>query len=193
MEILNYDTYDQGTVLFDTMGFAAPLDHTPLILIPGVLTMAWGAVVRVIAAALGAEVEEIRETHEKAAAETTFRIPAGEVPKGTQAGLRFEVQAIVHGKPKIVLEHVTRLRDDVAPSWPKLGQHGGYRVDIQGNPSFLCELQMKGESGDHNEGGLVATALRVLNAIPAVCAAKPGVLSILDLPVAMCAGAMYER
>jgi hypothetical protein len=50
---------------------------------------------------------------------------------------------------------------------------------------------MKGESGDHNEGGLVATALRVLNAIPAVCAAKPGVLSILDLPVAMCAGAMY--
>lgn len=193
MEILNYDTYDQGTVLFDTMGFAKPLDHTPLILIPGVLTMAWGAVVRVIAAALDVEVEEIRETHEKAAAETTFRIPAGEVPKGTQAGLRFEVQAIVDGKPKIVLEHVTRLRDDVAPSWPKLAQHGGYRVDIQGNPSFLCELQMKGESGDHNEGGLVATALRVLNAIPAVCAAKPGVLSILDLPVGMCSGAMYAR
>jgi 4-hydroxy-tetrahydrodipicolinate reductase len=192
MEILNYDTYDQGTVLFDTMGFAKPLDATPLILIPGVLTMAWGAVVRVIAAALGVEVEEIRETHEKRAADSTFRIPAGEVPKGTMAGLRFEVQAIVHGQPNIILEHVTRLRDDVAPDWPKLADHGGYRVDIRGNPSLLCELQLRGEDGDHNTGGLVATALRVLNAIPAVCAAKPGVLSILDLPVALCSGAMYR-
>ena len=45
MEILNYATYDQPTVLFDTMGFAKPMDHTPLLLIPGVLTMAWGSTV----------------------------------------------------------------------------------------------------------------------------------------------------
>jgi len=64
---------------------------------------------------------------------------------------------------------------------------------VYGNPSLHCELQLKGENGDHNTGGLVATAMRVLNAIPAVCAAKTGVLSILDLPVAMSAGAMYER
>src|SRR5262249_43239958 len=42
MEILDYATYDQATVLFDTMGFAKPLDHTPLLLVPGVLTLAWG-------------------------------------------------------------------------------------------------------------------------------------------------------
>jgi 4-hydroxy-tetrahydrodipicolinate reductase len=192
MEILNYDTYDQGTVLFDTMGFAKPLDHTPLLLLPGVLTFAWGSVVRVIAAALGVEIEDFRETHAKRAAETAFRIPSGEIPAGTQAGLRFEVQGIVHGQPKIVVEHVTRLRDDVAPDWPKLAHGGGYRIEIDGNPSFVCELQMRGEDGDHNTGGLVATAMRVLNAIPAVCAAKPGLLSILDLPVAMSAGAMYE-
>ena len=35
------------------------------------------------------------------------------------AGLRFEVQGIVNGRPAIVLEHVTRLRDDIAPDWPK--------------------------------------------------------------------------
>src|SRR5258706_9588207 len=120
MEILNYDTYDQGEVLFDTMGFAKPLDHTPLILIPGVLTMAWGAVVRVIAVALGVEIEEIRETHEKRSVDETFRISAGEVPAGTQAGVRFGVQGLVHGKPEIILEHVTRLRNDVAPDWPRL-------------------------------------------------------------------------
>jgi len=192
MEILNYDTYDQAQVLFDTMGFAKPMDHTPLILIPGVLTIAWGAVVRVIAAALGVEVEEIREAHEKRATDRAFEIPAGPVPAGTMAGLRFEVQGIVRGRPAIVLEHVTRLRDDIAPEWPQPTGNGCYRVLIDGNPSLKCELQLAGEDGDENTGGLVATAMRILNAIPAVCAAKPGVLSILDLPVAMARGAMYR-
>src|SRR6266568_6707117 len=31
-EILNYATYSQPDVLFDTMGFGKPLDHTPLLL-----------------------------------------------------------------------------------------------------------------------------------------------------------------
>ena len=42
---------------------------------------------------------------------------------------------------------------------------------------------MMGEDGDHNTGGLLVTAMRVLNAIPAVCAAPPGLLSTLDLPL----------
>lgn len=48
---------------------------------------------------------------------------------------------------------------------------------------MTCELTLEGEDGDHNTGGLVATAARMLNAIPAVCAAKPGLLSPLDLPL----------
>ncbi|HEY8514720.1 MAG TPA: diacylglycerol kinase [Candidatus Binatia bacterium] len=192
MEVLNYDTYDQAQVLFETMGFAKPLDHTPLLLIPGVLTIAWGSVVHVLAAALGVELEEIREKHERRPAERAFDVAAGHVPQGTTAALRFEVQGIVRGRPAIVVEHVTRLVDDIAPDWPRLPGGGGYRVAIEGNPSFTCDLHMRGEDGDHNTGGLVATAMRVLNAIPAVCAAKPGVLSLLDLPVATARGAMYR-
>src|SRR3954447_6534768 len=67
LEILNYDTYDQPEVLFGTMGFAQPLDHVPLLLFPGALSYAWGGVIGQIAESLGVEVEEIRETHEKAA------------------------------------------------------------------------------------------------------------------------------
>src|SRR5215813_6937932 len=97
MEILDYATYDQATVLFDTMGFAQPLDHTPLLLIPGVLTLAWGPVVHAIAAALGTEVDEIRETYDRRATETAFTVPSGPVPAGTAAALRFEVQGMVRG------------------------------------------------------------------------------------------------
>ena len=183
MEIVNYDTYNQATVLFETMGFGKPMDHTPLILIPGVLSLAWGPVVRQIAAGLDVKVDEVREVHEKRATETAFDIPAGRVPAGTMAALRFEVQAIVKGRPAIVLEHVTRLRDDLAPEWPQPPGSGCYRVIIKGNPSLNVDLTLAADDGDHNTGGLIATAMRLLNAIPAVCAAKPGLLSALDLPL----------
>ena len=183
MEIVNYATYEQPQVLFETMGFGKPLDHTPLILIPGVLALAWGPVVRQLAAGLGVEIEELREAHERRATETGFDIPSGRVPAGTMAALRFEVQGIVRGRPAIVVEHVTRLRDDLAPEWPTPSGSGCYRVLVDGSPSLACELTLRGEDGDHNTGGLVATAMRILNAIPAVCAAPPGLLSALDLPL----------
>jgi 4-hydroxy-tetrahydrodipicolinate reductase len=42
---------------------------------------------------------------------------------------------------------------------------------------------MVGADGDHNSGGLLATAMRLLNAIPAVCDAPPGLLTPTDLPM----------
>jgi 4-hydroxy-tetrahydrodipicolinate reductase len=180
MEILNYDTYDQPEVLFGTMGFAQPLDHMPLLLFPGALSYAWGGAIGQIAESLGVELEEIRETHEKASLDHDISLAVGDVPAGTMAGLRFEVQGIVGGRPAIVIEHVTRLDDSVAPEWP----HGnGYRIEIKGSPSFTVELEMEGDDGDHNIGGLVGTAMRLLNAVPAVCAASPGLLSTFDLPL----------
>jgi len=183
IEILNYNTYMQPEVIFETMGFGQPMDHTPLLLLPGILTSAWGPVVQVLAAGLGVEVEEVRETYERVPAEETYETPVGTIEKGTVAGLRFEVQGVVGGQPRIVVEHVTRMHDDVAPDWPQPLGKGGYRVTTKGNPNLQIDFQMEGESGDHNEAGLLTTAMRVLNAVPAVCEAPPGLLSVLDMPL----------
>jgi 2,4-diaminopentanoate dehydrogenase len=190
-EILNYATYDQPEVLFHTMGFAQPLDHTPILLMPGVLSLAWGCAVNVIAAGLGADLDDVREVIvEKAPAPETFEVPSGTVEKGTMAGLRFEVQGIVGGEPRIVIEHVTRLREDIAPQWPAPPGKGGYRVRVEGSPSLTCELQLEGDGGDENSGGLIVTAMRLLNAIPAVVEAPSGLLSALDLPLVTGRGLM---
>ena len=190
MEILNYNTYMQPEVIFETMGFGKPMDQTPLLLLPGILTSAWGPVVHVIAAGLGVEVDDIRETYERVPADETFETPVGTIEKGTVAGLNFEVQGIIGGEPRIVVNHVTRMHDDVAPEWPQPLGKGGYRVITRGNPNLQIDFQMEGESGDHNEAGLLTTAMRVLNAIPAVCAAPPGLLSVLDLPLVTGRGLM---
>src|SRR6266540_6865028 len=191
MEILDYATYDQPEVLFHTMGFAHPLDHTPILLVPGVLSLAWGCVVNVIAAGLGVKLDDVREVVvEKVAAPETFTVPSGTIEKGTMAGLRFEVQGIVGGEPRVIVEHVTRMHDTAAPDWPQPSGQGSYRVLLEGDPKIKCELEFVGEGGDHNAGGLLMTAMRILNAIPAVCDAPPGLLSPLDLPLVTGKGRM---
>jgi 4-hydroxy-tetrahydrodipicolinate reductase len=187
-EVVNYATYDQPEVIFGTMGFGKPLDATPLLLVPGALRFAWGGTLRLLAEGLGVALDEIREVHERRAADETFETPGGRVEKGTMAALRFEVQGIVAGRPALVVEHVTRLRDDLAPDWP--GGAEGYRVLIRGVPRIACTLEMADEHGDAAVGGVVLTATRLVNAIPAVCAAAPGLLSALDLPLVTGRGRM---
>ena len=134
--------------------------------------------------ALGVRLDEIREEHERLPAPESFDTAMGRIEMGTCAAVRFEVQGIVDGKPMIVAAHVNRLRDDIGPHWDHLsgGKRSGYKIELRGSPSFTCEIEPMGEDGDHNTAGITGTALRVINAIPAVCEAPPGVVSILDLP-----------
>ena len=182
-EILNYNTYNQGMVLFDIMGFGRPIDEVPMILQPGVLTMAWGSVVRQLAAALDVELDSVDEWYERCPALETFEVDAGTIEKGTAAALHFEVRGMRNGRAAIVLEHVTRLHDDLAPEWPQPAGHGCYRVMVSGEPNYTLDLQLLGSDGDHNTAGLKATAMRLVNSIPAVVEGAPGLLTALDLPL----------
>ncbi|HEY7917649.1 MAG TPA: hypothetical protein VIC86_11800 [Acidimicrobiales bacterium] len=182
-EILNYNTYNQPMVLFDIMGFGRPLDQIPMILQPGVLTMAWGSVVRQLAAGLDAELDSVEEWYERRPATETFEVDAGTIEKGTAAALHFEVRGMRDGRAVIVLEHVTRLHDDLAPEWPRPAGHGCYRVQVSGEPNYTLDLQLLGSDGDHNTAGLKATAMRLVNAVPSVVEASPGLVTALDLPL----------
>jgi 4-hydroxy-tetrahydrodipicolinate reductase len=179
-EIINYATYDQPEVLFDTMGFGQPMESTPLLLVPGALTFGWGGVIRILAEGLGLELDEIREVHDRRPAVRPIQVGEHTVEPGTMGALRFEVQGVVDGRVALVVDHVTRLDDDLAPEWPS--GKGGYRLLIQGVPNMRCEYEFEDEHGDHAVGGVILTATRIVNAIPAVCAAEPGLLSALDLP-----------
>jgi len=182
-EVLNYNTYNQPMVLFDIMGFGRSLDEVPMILQPGVLTMAWGSVVRQLAAGLDVELDAVEEWYERKPATETFDVDAGTIEKGTAAALHFEVRGMRGGRAVIVLEHITRLHDDLAPEWPQPAGHGCYRVMVTGEPNYTLDLQLLGSDGDHNTAGLKATAMRLVNAIPAVVDGAPGLLTALDLPV----------
>jgi 2,4-diaminopentanoate dehydrogenase len=184
MEIVDYATYDSAVVMFDVMGFGKPMDEIPMLLQPGVLSLAWGSVVRQLAAGLGIALDQVTEQYVREPAPEDFDIASGHIPKGSAAGVRFEVLGMVNGEAAVVLEHVTRLREDLCPDWPQPAQAGGsYRVEVTGEPSYAMDICLSSPNGDHNHAGLVATAMRIVNAIPAVVAAEPGIVTTLDLPL----------
>jgi hypothetical protein len=75
---------------------------------------------------------------------------------------------------------------DVAPGWPTSESDATYRVDIDGDPDIHCELTLGAAEG-HGAGraAMAATAMRVVNAIPYVVDAEPGLLSSLDVPATL--------
>lgn len=180
MEIVNYDTWDNPFTMFEIMGFGKEDASQSLLLSPGSTTMAWGPVIELVAASIGLELDSIVERHELLLADADVLIASGTVPKGTISGMRFEIVGLAGGEERIVVEHVTRLRDDDAPHWPQ-GQ--GYRILIEGEPHVKLEVELSSDLGDHNHAGCLATAMHVLNAIPAVVESSPGVKTMLDLPV----------
>jgi 4-hydroxy-tetrahydrodipicolinate reductase len=70
------------------------------------------------------------------------------------------------------------------PEWPQPAEGGGcYRVEVTGEPMMRLDLTHRGEHGDHNVSGMVTTAMRLVNAVEAVCAAPAGLVVAKDLPL----------
>jgi hypothetical protein len=184
MEIADYATYDGAIVMFDVMGFGKPLDEVPLLFQPGVLGVAWGCAIRQLAAGLKIDIDTITESYEREPAPEAFDIAAGHIPKGGVAAVRFQINGMVDGHPAIVVEHVTRLRGNLRPDWAQPAQPGGsYRVEITGEPSYAVDICPTSHYGDHNHAAIAGGAARIVNAIPAVIAAPPGIRTTLDLPL----------
>src|SRR4029077_8276553 len=184
MEIADYATYDGATVMFDVMGFGNRIGDFPMLFQPGVLSIAWGTAIRQLAAGLGIEVDEIKDSVEQEPAPEDFDIAAGHIAKGTVAALRFQIEGMVKGTPVIVVEHVTRLRADLRPDWAQPAHPGGsYRVEITGEPSYFVDIVPTSRNGGAPYAAILAAAGRIVNAIPDVLAAEPGIRTTLDMPL----------
>jgi hypothetical protein len=183
-EIFNYSTYNAPEAVRDLVGFGTPLDSVPPMVMEGIPTMVWGGTIRLLARALGVELDEIREIEERLPLAETVTVPVGTFEQGTQGALRFEVQGIVDGRPAIVVEHITRIHEDAAPDWPRSTDgRGAHGVRIKGRPNIELSIESEYPGGDRVAGGNATAAAHIVNAIPAVCRAESGLLDILDLPL----------
>ena len=187
-EIFDYADYPVAFTMFEVFGFGKPVEHRCIMEFPGVQQSAWGPPVRMVADHLGVELDEIRETYEKRITDRRLDVAAGVIEAGTVGAVRFETIGVVDGRDAIIIEHVNRVAADIAPEWATADRDGTYRVLVDGDPSFQNEFTL-GSAEDASEQGMIATTMRVVNAIPFVCAAPPGLVTSTDLPPLLPKGA----
>ena len=190
-EIFDYSTYDQPDSVRYLVGMGQPMDEVPPMVAPTIPTMVWGGQLRLMARALGVELDDITESVDRLPLEDTVETAAmGTFEAGTQGALRFEVRGIVDGEPAIVIEHVTRIHPSCAPDWPSPpdGGDGAHRVIIEGRPRIEINVEATDEGGNRAAGGNATAVGRIVNAIPWLRSAGPGLYDALDVPLSPAVG-----
>jgi hypothetical protein len=190
-EIGLYDDYAVASTMMDGMGFNRPLDFESGFTKPGAILHSWAGQVQFMADLLEVELEDVREVYQRVATPRDLHVACGTIEAGTCGALRIQVVGVVAGRDAIILDHVTRMAADLAPEWP-IGPHPvTYRVEIEGDPNIHCDMSLTLDDAathgimgmDAGAGAMVATAMRVVNAVPFVVEARPGLLGALDLPL----------
>lgn len=194
-EIFDYSSYDQPDAVRYLVGMGQPMDYQPPMLAPTVPTMVWGGQIRLLARALGAELEQIRETVDRRALDDTVGTELmGEFAAGTQGAVRFELQGIVAGEPRLIIEHVTRIHPSCAPDWPMPPDGtGAHRVILEGRPRLEVTIEASDEGGNRSAGGNATAVGRLVNAIDWLAEAEPGLYDALDVPLRPALGRLGRK
>lgn len=188
-EFSDIRTYGAPDVIRDWMLFGTDPEEARTSIMAEALGAGFGQSVWMVADALGFDLEpELRTTHDMAVATAPVDSPIGPIPKGKVAAQRFRWEGLVDGKP-VVTAAVNWLMGDenLDPPW-RFGPEGErFEVEVIGDPGvFVTFKKLHPESieaGLKRNPGIVATAMHLVNAVPYVCRADPGLQTYLDLPL----------
>jgi len=169
------------------VGFGRPLDDPGLPAMTESGTAVFGDAVRLVADALGIELDEVACEADYARTTRDLDLGSWSIPAGHVAGVSIRWQGRRHGRTVVALNARWRKGEHLDPDWSI--EHG-YVIDIQGRPCVRTKLEVyppadfRAQSfGDYMVLGMIMTALPAVNAIPYVCAARPGIVTYLDLPL----------
>jgi len=166
-------------LLFQLMGFGKePASFDPGRWVHGAIS--FGPSLRMTAEALSLPLDDVEATGEVAVAVRDVEIAAGVIPKGTVAAQRMIVNGIRDGRPLLTFRANWYCTTDIEPGWDL--RETGWRVTVDGDAPLDVELRFPislEQMADTTPG---YTANRAVNAIPVVCAAPPGIRTMVELP-----------
>ncbi len=172
------------------VGFGKPIDHPNLQAMTEAGTAVFGEAVRLVADALGVELDEVRCDADYAQTTADLDLGSWTIPAGCVAGVYASWKGLVGGKTVVELTVRWRKGQTLEPDW-KIEQDG-WVIQIDGRPTvttkvgFLPPPDFAAETiADFMTLGHIMTAMPVINAIPAVVAAAPGIVTYTDLPLTL--------
>jgi hypothetical protein len=188
-EFSDIRTYGAPDVIRDWMLFGKTPDESRTSIMAEALGAGFRQSVHMVADELGFGLDpELRTTHEMAVATEPIESPIGPIAPGLVAAQCFRWEGLVDGRP-VVTAAVNWLmgEEHLDPPWSfgPDGEH--FEVEITGDPDCLVTFRKLHpasiEQGLARNPGIVATAMHLVNAVPYVCAAEPGLKTYLDLPL----------
>jgi hypothetical protein len=148
-------------------------------------TAPFGDAVEAIGELVGAEIDDVRTEVSFAHATKDLDIPGRQVAAGTVAGL--DIRWIgVSGGAEVAEAHIRwTVSGELDPAWQV---EMAYLIEVRGHPQVNLRVEVLPqdmESMTLEEMlaiGSVITAMPIVNAIPAVIGARPGIITYADLP-----------
>lgn len=167
-------------------GFGEPIDRPDLAEMTARGTAVFGEAVRLVADALGVELDEVRCDAEHARTTEDLVMASWTIPAGHVAGVAASWKGLVGDQVVVELNVRWRKGATLDPDW-QIDQDG-WVIQVDGLPTvtmkvgFLPPPYLEAETiEDFMVVGHVMTALPAVNAIPAVVAAPPGIATYNDL------------
>ena len=176
-ELLDASTMPDPDFVFTVMGMGSDPDR--LDLRAGPLAVLFGTLYREAIAfvcdRMNVVVDEIQPDHRVVAAARDLTVGAGVIRAGTVAATEWRWHAISAGQRFLTLSVIWTMD----PSLDGYAGRNHWTVDIEGRPDLHLSLDMADPPGTglRTKAGQYVTAAAVINAIPDVVAAPPGVFT----------------
>ena len=187
-EFSDLRTYGAPDVLRHVMGFGGTPESALRGPMQKLLNGGFFQSVRLIVDRLGFDAEPVIRTSQQVAVATApIESPIGVIAPGEVAGRRFCWDAVVTNTIVVrIAVNWLMGEENLDPAWTFGPAGERYEIQVRGHPNTF--VTVKGwqpetvEEGLISNPGVVATAAHCVNAIPATCAAGPGVKGFFDLP-----------
>ena len=177
-----------GDSNMDAFGWGRPPDTPGLATAVEQATLVFHDGLEVLAELLGLEEYEPRCRVDVAVATRDLDLPGRPIATGTVAGLDVRWEAVVDGATVIGLHQRWVMGSHLNPAWAV--EHG-WVIEVTGDPRLRIKIDVWPDvddlgsltPSDLHAIGMRLTALPIVNAIAAVCAAEPGIRTYADLRV----------
>jgi len=179
-EYADLSSRDSPDMLFNLMGFGHPVHEFP----PERFSFgaySFGPSMRLVAEAVGLPLDSVTATGEVAVTPEKLTIAAGTLDAGTVAGQRTIVTGTHAGRPLVTFTATWYCTEALDPVWTVPGWDG-WRVRVDGDAPLDVDIRFAIPAGRMGEMTPGYTSNRAVNAVPYVCAARPGIRTTVDLP-----------
>ena len=168
-------------MIFDVMGYGRPsgAEFDPNLLTH--MAQCFEQSLSLLASALSLELDSVEASGETATASERIEIAEGAfIEKGTVAAQRITVAGMRNGQALLKFRANWYCTSKIDSSWTLADT--GWRVIVEGDTPFDISIKMPTGSGSVAEQMGGYTAHRAVNSVPFVCAARPGIVTIVDMP-----------